>query len=78
MHIEPQALFSILEKFGVGGLALALAWMLFKQLSRQYEKRIDALETSSRLCETDRIKIRDELVNLQNKVIDLLKRKEEA
>lgn len=78
MHIDIATLLSILEKFGIGGLALALAWVLFKQLSRQYEHRIDALEKSSSRCEADRIKIRDELVALQNKVIDLLRNQEEA
>lgn len=67
---------SLLEKFGIGGLALALAWALFRQLSQQYERRINALEQSSRACETDRIKIRDELVALHNRVIELLRHNE--
>jgi hypothetical protein len=76
MHLDAATLLSILEKFGIGGLALALAWALFKQLSRQYEHRIEALEKSSARCEADRIKIRDELVSLQHKVIDLLSKEE--
>lgn len=67
---------SLFEKFGIGGLSLALAWALFKQLSRQYEHRIEALEQSSRACEVDRVKIRDELVKLQNRVIGLLHARE--
>jgi hypothetical protein len=78
MHVDIATLLSILEKFGIGGLALAIAWMLFKQLSRQYERRIDALENSSKLCEEDRIKIREELVKLQNKIIDLFSEKHQA
>jgi hypothetical protein len=76
MQIDISTILSILEKFGIGGLALALAWILFRQLSSQYERRIDALEKSSARCETDRIKIRDELVALQNRVIDLLRNQE--
>lgn len=68
---------SLFEKFGIGGLSLALAWALFKQLSRQYEHRIEALEQSSRACEVDRVKIRDELVKLQNRVIDMIRHKDD-
>lgn len=68
---------TLLEKFGIGGLALALAWALFRQLSRQYEHRIDALEQSSRACEADRVKIRDELVKLQNRVIDMIRNRDD-
>ena len=78
MHLDIDLILTILEKFGIGGLALVLAWMLFKQLSRQYEKRIDALERSSARCEADRIKIRDEMVALQNRVIDLFRDKDQT
>jgi hypothetical protein len=68
---------SLLEKFGIGGIALALAWALFRQLSQQYERRINALEQSSRACEVDRVKIRDELVKLQNRVIDMIRHRDD-
>lgn len=69
---------SLLEKFGIGGLALALAWALFRQLSRQYEHRIEALEASSKACEIDRVQMRGELVKLQNRFIDVLRGREQS
>jgi hypothetical protein len=57
-----QDLSAIFSTLGTPGLLIASVYYVVKELKRQYDDRISALERRSEECEKDRVALRDMII----------------